>query len=209
MIVLYGGPSANARKPAIMLEELGLAYDLNVIDFASGDQRAPAFLAVNPNGKIPALVDPDGPGGQRVTVWESGAILLYLAEKTGRLIPAEPQARWDAMTWLFWQVSGLGPAFGPMMWSRQLTEEQAPGVARRMRGEFERNLGVLDARLAGRDFIAGEYSIADIAVYPYMQNLPMAAITLDAYPNIARWAEIMAARPAVQRGSRPPLSRAD
>lgn len=201
-IQLYSGPTPNGRKVGIMLEECGLPYEATFIDILAGDQLTREFLALNPNNKHPVIVDPDGPGGKPVTVWESGAILVYLAEKTGRLLPDDPLRRIEALQWLFFQVSTQGPAAGQLahfaFYARP--EHQYPYAIDRFRNEVERQLRVMEGHLAGRDWFAGEYSIADIALLPYADSY-LARGRAD-LPNVTRWRDALVAREPVQRGMR-------
>jgi GST-like protein len=200
MLDLYTWRTPNGRKPAIMLAELELPYELHPVDLQQNDQKKPEYLALNPNGKIPALVDRDGPGGERVVIFESGAILLYLAELSGKLLPKDAQGRNEAIAWTFWQVGGPGPFFGQMgKFGRQKPRNEE--VFKGFLEESQRLVRVLDGRLKDREYIAGEYSIADIACYPWFA--PIA----DAFPEamegageVRKWIERVAARPAVQRG---------
>ncbi|WP_293902247.1 glutathione S-transferase N-terminal domain-containing protein [Phenylobacterium sp.] len=205
MITLYGGPTPNARKVAIALEEMGLAWRLEPIDILAGDQLTPEFLALNPNNKSPVIVDDDGPGSGgpdgagRFVLNESGAILLYLAEKTGRLVPAEPRARALCHQWLMFQMSGVGPMFGQNAHFSSYAKDKHPYSIDRYANEVSRLLRVLDGRLAASRFLAGDdYTIADIATYPY--TLRQAQARHADFPALARWSDEIGARPAVQRG---------
>lgn len=199
-IHLYSGPTPNGRKIGIMLEECGLAYDATFIDILAGDQLTPEFLALNPNNKHPVLVDQDGPSGAPVTVWESGAILLYLGEKTGRFIPADPRCRIAMLEWLFFQVSTQGPAGGQFAHFAYYArpEHRYPYAIERFRNELERQLKVMEGHLAGRDWLAGEYSIADMALLPYAVS--WLGARRPELPNLTRWYDAMLERPAVKRG---------
>lgn len=207
-IQLYSLPTPNGIKVAVALEELGLAYEPHRIDFASNDQKTPEFLSLNPNGKIPAIIDPDGPGGRPIGLFESGAILLYLAEKTGRLIPSEPAARWEAITWLFFQMGGIGPMFGQFGFFHKFAgreiEDKRP--YNRYRDETRRLLGVLDQRLADRAFLVGdEWTIADIATFPWVRSLSTGyeaeeVLGLGDFPAVADWLDRCLEKPAAQRG---------
>lgn len=187
-----------------MLEELGLPYRIHLVDLSKGEQMSPAFLAINPNNKIPAIIDPDGPGGAPLTVWESGAILIYLAEKTASpLLPATGAARYQVLQWLMFQVAGVGPMFGQAGHFTIYAREQVPYGIERYSNEAHRLLGVMDKALASRPYIAGpDYSIADIAIYPWTNSaLRIPTIgNFTAWPAVARWRERIEARPAVQRG---------
>ncbi|MDP2311876.1 MAG: glutathione S-transferase N-terminal domain-containing protein [Pseudomonadota bacterium] len=191
--ILYAWGTPNGLKPVLLLEELGIPYELVKVDIRAGEQKRPEYLAVNPNGKIPALVD-----GER-HVWESGAILLYLAEKHGRFLPTEPQARLDAIAWLFWQMSGVGPMFGQAFHFR-MRDEQIPYATARYADECKRLLGVMEARLAEVPYLAGaEYSIADISTFTWVRNAPRLGLDLADFPNTRRWLADIEARPAVGR----------
>ncbi|MCS6947321.1 MAG: glutathione S-transferase N-terminal domain-containing protein [Steroidobacteraceae bacterium] len=209
MIELYTHATPNGHKVSIMLEELGLPYRLRLVDLTKGEQFTPEFLAINPNNKIPALIDPDGSDGGPVTVWESGAILIYLAEKTGSpLLPARGAARYRVLQWLMFQMAGVGPMFGQAGHFTLYAQQQVPYGIERYSNEARRLLGVMDKQLQAEPFIAGaDYSIADIALYPWTNSaLRIPTIgSFDAWPAVARWRERIASRPAVQRGlMRPP-----
>ena len=204
MIELYTHATPNGHKISIMLEELALPYRIHLVDLLQNEQLTPEFLAINPNSKIPAIVDPAGPGGAPLTVWESGAILIYLAEKTASpLLPAAGAARYQVMQWLMFQVAGVGPMFGQAGHFTLYAQEKVPYGIERYSKESHRLLGVMDQALSGRQYIAGDdYSIADIAIYPWTNSaLRIPTIgNFDAWPAVARWRERVAARPAVQRG---------
>ena len=198
MITHYGGPTPNGRKVAIALEELGLPWTYRLVDIIAGDQLKPEFLALNPNNKMPVIVDPDGPGGELV-LWESGAILWYLAEKTGRLVPADAQGRAICHQWLMFQMSGVGPMFGQNAHFAFYAKEKHPYSIERYGNEVSRLLRVLDGRLAESRYLAGDdYTVADIATYPY--TLRQAETRRSELPNLARWSDEVGARPAVRRG---------
>ncbi|WP_337187069.1 glutathione S-transferase N-terminal domain-containing protein [Phenylobacterium sp.] len=198
MITFYGGPTPNGRKVAILLEELGLAYAYRGVDILAGDQFEPGFLALNPNNKMPVIVDPDAPGGQLV-LWESGAILWHLAETRGGFLPTEPRARAICHQWLMFQMSGVGPMFGQNAHFSFYAEEKHPYAIARYASEVDRLLRVLDERLGESRFLAGEaYTIADIATYPY--TLRQVEMRRDELPGLARWSDEIGARPAVGRG---------
>lgn len=198
MIDLYTWTTPNGYKPVILLEELGLPYALHPIDIGSGAQHEPGYLRINPNGKIPALVDHDHPAGP-VTVFESGAILIYLGEKTGKLLPASEPARSRVMAWLMFQMSAVGPMLGQLGHFRG-APEKIPYAMERYQKEQERIYKVLDGRLGEAEYLGDEYSIADISTFTWVS---MAAtrmgVTLDPYPNLARWVGTIEARPAVTR----------
>jgi GSH-dependent disulfide-bond oxidoreductase len=198
MITLYGGPTPNARKVAIALEELGLAWRLELVDMLAGDQLAPEFLRLNPNNKTPVIVDEDV-DGEPFVLWESGAILWYLAEKTGKLVPREPRRRAVCHQWLMFQVSGVGPMFGQSAHFSFYAKDKHPYSIERYASEVARLLRVLDCRLAETPWLAGDdYTVADIATYPYTQR--QVESRRGAYPNLERWSDQVGARPAVQRG---------
>lgn len=200
MIVLYGGPTPNARKVAIALEEMGLAWRLEPIDILAGDQLTPEFLALNPNNKTPVIVDEDGPDGDGTFVLnESGAILLYLAEKTGRFMPAAPRARALCQQWLMFQMSGVGPMFGQNAHFSFYAKDKHPYAIERYANEMTRLLNVLEGRLSQSSYLAGpDYTIADIATYPY--TLRQVELRRAQLPALARWSDAIGARPAVRRG---------
>ncbi|MDE0255123.1 MAG: glutathione S-transferase family protein [Rhodospirillaceae bacterium] len=201
MIDLYTWSTSNGRKASIMLEELGADYTLHPIHIGKGDQFTPEYLAINPNGKIPAIVDSDGPGGAPITVFESGAILIYLAEKYGRFLPAEPVARMEVIQWLMFQMGGIGPIFGQVHHFLRAAKEKVPYGIERYGTEARRLYGVLDRRLDGRDHLAGDgYSIADIATWPWVLRHEWQQVDLADYPNVKRWFDAIGSRPAVQRG---------
>lgn len=204
MIELYTHATPNGHKVSIMLEETGLPYEVRLVELAKAAQFEPDFVRINPNSKIPAIVDPDGPGGRPITVWESGAILVYLAEKTrSPLLPADPHARYATLQWLFFQVANVGPMFGQAGHFTLYSKEKIPYGVERYTKESRRILGVMQGQLAQRRFLAGdEYTIADIATYPWTNSiLRIPTIgSLDEWPAIVRWREEIAARPAVQRG---------
>ncbi len=201
MIDLYTWSTSNGRKASIVLEELGADYTVHPIHIGKGDQFTPEFLAINPNGKIPAIVDSDGPGGAPITVFESGAILIYLAEKFGRFLPAEPVARMEVIQWLMFQMGGIGPIFGQVHHFLRAAKEKVPYGIERYGTEARRLYGVLDRRLDGRDHLAGDgYSIADIATWPWVLRHEWQQIDLADYPNVKRWFDAIGSRPAVQRG---------
>lgn len=208
-IQLYSLPTPNGVKVAVMLEECGLAYDAHLVDIMKNDQFTPEFLSVNPNNKIPALVDPNGPNGQPLPLFESGAILIYLAEKTGKFLPAAN--RYEVLQWLMWQMGGLGPMPGQLGFFHVYAgkEIEDPRPKERYRAETERLLKVLDQRLAGRDWVAGDYSIADIAIAPWVRtirdNYKAADIVgLDRLAHVPAYLDRFLARPAVQRGLNQP-----
>lgn len=205
-IQLYSLNTPNGQKISIALEELGLPYDYHRIDIGAGDQFTPEFLAVSPNNKIPAIVDPDGPDGAPINVFESGAILLHLAEKTGKLLPSDPRDRSEAIQWLFWQMAGLGPMFGQLGHFFKYAKDKCdhPYPVERYTNEAKRLLGVLDKRLEGREYLAGDYSIADIATFPWVNCLEefyeaTEQVGLADFKNVAAWRDRCNSRPAVNR----------
>ena len=200
MIDFYTWSTPNGHKVAIMLEETGLDYTLRPVNLGQGEQKQPAFLAVNPNGKIPAIVDHDGPGGQELTIFESGAVLLYLAEKSGQFLATDPTTRWHTVSWLMFQMGGLGPMLGQTGYFLHRAPEPVPAAVERFVDEAERLLEVVDSRLKEAEYLAGDYSIADMASYPWLRNHGRFGIDVGDYPNLARWLDTIAARPAVQRG---------
>ncbi|MBO6507945.1 MAG: glutathione S-transferase N-terminal domain-containing protein [Roseibium sp.] len=200
-IELYYWPTPNGWKISIMLEELGVPYDLKLINIGKGDQFDPAFLAFSPNNRMPAIIDPEGPGGDPITVFESGAILQYLGRKFGKFYPLEERQRVETEEWLMWQMGGFGPMLGQNHHFRHYAPEQVPYALERYFNETHRLYGVLNRRLEGREFVAaGQYTIADMAIFGWAQRWQRQAIDLDEFPNVKAWRERMEARPAVQRG---------
>ncbi|MEH3087932.1 MAG: glutathione binding-like protein [Xylophilus ampelinus] len=200
MIDLYYWTTPNGHKISIFLEEAGLGYRLHPVDIGKGEQFAPDFLAIAPNNRIPAIVDrAPADGGAPVPVFESGAILLYLAEKTGRFLPQDPRGRTEALQWLFWQMGGLGPMAGQNHHFGTAAPERIPYAIDRYVKETARLYGVLDKRLADREFVAGDYSIADIACYPWVVPHRKQQQDLGSFPNLERWFRAIESRPAVQR----------
>lgn len=205
VIQLYSLPTPNGVKISIMLEECGLAYEPHLVRFDTNDQMTPEFLSLNPNNKIPAIIDPQGPGGVPMGLFESGAILVYLAEKTGKFLP-EPQ-RYEVLQWLMFQVGSIGPMFGQLGYFHAFAGKdiEDPRPKERYRAETERLLKVLDAQLAGRDWLVGSYSIADIAIAPWLRSLrdgykATALVGWEGLANVPAYLERFLARPAVQRG---------
>lgn len=205
---LYSLPTPNGVKVSIMLEEIGLPYEAHLVDIMKNEQATPEFLSLNPNGKIPAIIDPDGPGGKPLGLFESGAILVYLADKTGKLLPADPAQRYETLAWVFWQMASVGPMFGQLGFFHKFAgreiEDKRP--LERYRAETRRLLDVLDARLDGRLWIMGEeYTIADIAVLGWVRNLigfygARELVGFDNLKHVPAWLERGLARPAVKRG---------
>ena len=206
MIDLYTWSTPNGRKASIMLEELGLAYTVHPIDITKGDQMVPEFLAINPNNKIPAIVDSDGPGGKPITVFESGAILIYLAEKmSSDLLPASGPTRYATLEWLMLQMAGVGPIFGQVHHFWKFAKEDVPYAKERFKQELLRLYGVLDKRLGEHEFLAGDaYTIADIATYPWVARFGWHPCDLDDFNNVKRWFDQVGAREAVERGMNVP-----
>jgi GST-like protein len=209
---LYSLPTPNGVKVSIALEEMQLPYEAHKVSFETNDQLSPEFLALNPNNKIPAIIDPDGPGGQPLALFESGAILIYLAEKTGQFLPREPAARYETLQWLMWQMGGVGPMFGQLGFFHKFAgkdwEDKRPRD--RYAAESRRLLGVLEQRLAGREWIMGaDYTIADMAVFPWVRNLvgfynAGLLVGFADFPRVQRALDAFVARPAVQRGLQVP-----
>ncbi len=201
MIDVHSWSTGNARKVYIMLEETGLPYRVHPVNISKGDQFKPEFLKISPNNKIPAIVDQDGPGGKPYALFETGAILMYLAHKTGRFLPADPAGRYSTIQWLMWQMSGLGPMFGQA--GHFVGREDKPGMARGRAmfvAEAERLMRVLDARLAESEYVAGpDYTIADIAIYPWCQDAGKRGLRDEDYPNFMRWFGAVGARPAARK----------
>lgn len=201
MITLHTWGTPNGYKISIALEELGLPYEVRKVNITRNEQFDPAFLALNPNNKIPVIVDDEGPGGKPITLFESGAILIYLAEKSGRLLPADQQARYEALQWLMLQMGSIGPMLGQAHHFLRFAPEVIPYAIERYSKEAIRLYGVLNGHLQGRDWLAGEaYSIADIATFPWIARHEWQGIDLARYPEVKRWFDAIAARPAVQRG---------
>ena len=209
-IQFFAFDTPNGRKISVALEEMGLPYEVRVVDIGKGEQFAPDFLAISPNNKIPAIVDPDGPGGQAISVFESGAILLYLAEKTGQFLPRDPAARVAVHEWLMFQVGGFGPIPGQVhhFLALQDENERRYGLQRFM-AETRRLYGVMDRRLAQQPYFAGELSIADFAILGWVWRHPRHQVDLADFPHVQRWYQGLTARPAVARGLAMPLRRPD
>jgi GST-like protein len=200
VIELYTWTTPNGYKASIALEELGLPYEVHPVRIGAGDQFKPEFLAISPNNKIPAIVDTQGPEGRPLAVFESGAILIYLAEKAGRLIPKSPEGRMVAIEWLMFQMASIGPMLGQAGHFRSYAPEKLPYAIDRYTNEARRLYGVLDRRLGAVEYLAGEYSIVDIATYPWLRFPDRHGVEIGEYPNVARWRDAIAARPAVARG---------
>jgi GST-like protein len=199
-IVLYFWSTPNGYKVSIMLEELGVPYRVKFIDINKGEQFAPEFLLSSPNNRIPAIIDPDGPDGQPISIFESGAILQYLGRKFGAFYPSNERAKADVDQWLFWQVGGLGPMAGQCNHFRLYAREKIPYAIERYTKEVERLFGVMDKRLADRPYLADAYSIADMASFPWARTWQTLAQDIRRFPNVERWLERIAGRPAVERG---------
>jgi GST-like protein len=204
VIDLYTWGTPNGRKASIMLEEVGIPYRVLPIDISKGAQHTPEFLAINPNGRIPAIIDSEGPDGKPIRIFESGAILIYLAEKTGKLLSGEPRRRMETLVWLMFQMGGVGPMFGQAHHFLRAAPEPVPYGIERYTKETRRLYGVLNRRLGQEAYLAGEYSIADIATYPWVARHDWHKVELEDFPNVARWYEAIGARPAVARGMRVP-----
>ncbi|GAA0901702.1 glutathione S-transferase N-terminal domain-containing protein [Rothia nasimurium] len=211
-IQLYSLPTPNGVKASIMLEELGLPYEVHLVDIGKNESKLPEFESLNPNGKIPAMIDPDGPDGKPLGLFESGAILQYLAEKTGRFLPADAAGRWETLQWLYFQMAGIGPMFGQLGFFHKFAGREYEDKRPRDRyvAEAKRLLGVLDTHLQGREWIAaGQYTIADIATIGWVNNLitfyeARELVGFDGYVHVKRWLETGLMRPAVQRGLKIP-----
>ena len=207
-IQLYSLPTPNGVKVSIMLEETGLPYEPHRVDFGANDQMTPEFLSLNPNNKIPAIIDPDGPGGKPLPLWETGAILIYLADKTGKFMPKDLAKRYETIQWLMWQMGGIGPMFGQLGFFHKFAGKDFDDKRPRDRyvTESKRLLNVLNLRLDGRAWIMGDdYSIADIATFPWVRNLvgfygAGKLVGFGEFPNVARALEAFVARPAVVKG---------
>ena len=204
MIDLYTWTTPNGRKISIMLEEVGLPYEVHAVNLGKDEQFKPEFLALNPNNKIPAIIDREGAGGKPYCLFESGAILMYLAEKTGRLMPKEAAARYQAIQWLMFQMGGVGPMFGQVHYFLRHCPENEPFGGERFAKEVARLYGVMNKRLGESEFLAGDYSIADVATYPWVSRYEMHRTKLEDFPNVKRWFDALSARPAVQRGMEVP-----
>jgi GSH-dependent disulfide-bond oxidoreductase len=198
-IELHIWPTPNAFKITIFLEETGLPYGVKLVDIGKGDQFQPDFLKIAPNNRMPAIVDPDGPDGQPISVFESGAILQYLGRKTGQFYPTDERMRVEVDQWLFWQMGGLGPMAGQAHHFRIYAPEQVPYGIKRYTDEVNRLYGVLNRRLADREFVAGTYSIADMAIFPWIRPYERQGQKLEDFPHLNRWFAALAARPAVIR----------
>jgi len=199
VIDVYTWPTPNGHKVHIMLEECGLPYAVHAIDIGAGDQFKPEFLAISPNNKMPAIVDSDGPDGKPISLFESGAILVYLAGKTGRFLPADVRGRYVALQWLMFQMGSIGPMFGQAHHFRAYARENVEYAVNRYTNEAKRLYGVMDRRLAETPFFAGDYGIADMAIFPWTRSYERQGVDITEYPNVKRWFDTIGARPAVQR----------
>ena len=199
-IELYYWPTPNGHKISIMLEELGVPYEVKYINIGRGDQFEPSFLKIAPNNRMPAIVDPEGPGGQPISIFESGAILQYLGRKFAKFYPGDERGRAEVDQWLFWQMGGLGPMAGQAHHFRQYAPEKIQYGIDRYTNEVNRLYGVMNKRLADRDYLAGDYSIADMASFPWTRSYKNQGQDLQEFPNVKRWFEAISARPAVVRG---------
>ena len=204
MIDLYTWTTPNGRKVSIMLEELGLPYRVHAINIGKDDQFKPDYVKINPNSKIPSIVDPEGPDGKPISMMESGAILVYLAEKTGKLLARTGRARYDALQWLMFQMGGVGPMFGQVHHFLRAAKEPVPYAIERYGKETKRLYGVLNERLKDGSYLSGDYSIADIATYPWVARHEWHKTDLNDFPNVKRWYDAISARPAVQKGMNVP-----
>ncbi|MFP4183102.1 MAG: glutathione binding-like protein [Halorhodospira sp.] len=201
MIELYSWPTPNGQKVHIALEEMGVAYTAHPVDISKGEQFSGQFQRICPNGRIPAVVDTEGPGAEPFPLFESGAILLYLAEKTGQFLPTEPRARMRVIEWLMFQMGGVGPMFGQAGHFRNQAPEQVPYAIERYTKETARLLGVLDQRLGEVRYLGGDtYSIADMATFPWVQVAERLGQRMGEFPQVLRWSDELAERPAVERG---------
>jgi GST-like protein len=206
MIDLYTWSTPNGRKASIMLEEVGLPYTVHTVDIGKDEQFKPEFLKISPNNRIPAIVDRDN----GLSLFESGAILIYLADKTGKLLARDGEARWRAIEWLMWQMGGVGPMFGQAHHFLKYNRGKAPYAEERYATEVKRLYGVMDRQLAAHAFIAGkDYTIADVALWPWVSRYDWHIGDLKDYPNVVRWYREVASRPAVQRGYHVPIKQPD
>jgi GST-like protein len=201
MIELYSWTTPNGHKIHIMLEETGLPYRVHKINLGAKEQTRPEYLKINPNGKIPAIVDTDGPDGKPLAIFESAAILVHLAQKSGKFLPSEPRARYATLEWLMFQIANIGPMYGQAFHFRSVAPERVPYAIDRYTNEVGRLLGVIDKRLFEQTYLAGaEYTIADIACWPWVRNSHSFGFNMENYPNVQRWVGAIAERPAVRRG---------
>lgn len=203
MIDLYTWSTPNGRKVSIMLEEVGLPYTVHAVDISKDEQFKPEFLAISPNNRIPAIVDRDND----LPLFESGAILMYLAEKTGKLMPTSERARWHTVQWLMWQMGGVGPMLGQIHHFLRAAKGKAPYADERYVKEGKRLYGVLDRQLGRSEYVAGDYSIADISIWPWISRFEWQTIDMNEYPSVVRWYKAIAARPAVEKGYHVPVKQ--
>lgn len=203
MIDLYTWSTPNGRKVSIMLEEVGLPYTVHAVDITKDEQFKPEFLKISPNNRIPAIVDRDND----LPLFESGAILMYLAEKTGQLMPKGERARWQTVQWLMWQMGGIGPMLGQIHHFLRNAKGKAPYADERYLKEGKRLYGVLDRQLQRSEYLAGSYSIADIATWPWISRFEWQTINMNEFPNVVRWYKAIAARPAVEKGYHVPIKQ--
>ncbi|WP_420392337.1 glutathione S-transferase N-terminal domain-containing protein [Acuticoccus sp.] len=199
-IDLYYWPTPNGYKVTIYLEEVGAPYEVHYVNIGAGDQFKPDFLAISPNNRMPAIIDPDGPDGREISVFESGAILQYLGRKFGKFYPTDERRRVPVEEWLMWQMGGFGPMLGQNHHFNNYAPEDVPYAKRRYTDETHRLYGVLNARLQGREYVADDYSIADMAIVGWANGWSRQQMDIDEFPNVKRWLETMKARPAVERG---------
>jgi GST-like protein len=208
MIDLYTWTTPNGRKVSIMLEEVALPYRVYPVNIGKGEQFAPEYVKINPNAKIPSIVDPEGPDGKPIAMMESGAILIYLARKTGKLFPQADRAKYEVLQWLMFQMGGIGPIFGQVHHFLRAAKEPVPYAIERYTRETRRLYGVLNDRLNGREFLADGYSVADIATYPWVARYEWHKTDLNEFPHVKRWFDVISARPAVQKGMNvPPVTK--
>jgi GST-like protein len=202
MIDVYSWPTPNGRKIHIMLEETGLEYQAHAVNIGKGEQFEPDFLKISPNNRIPVILDSDGPGGKSISLFESGAILIYLADKTGQFLPEEPRAKYETLQWLMFQMGGVGPMFGQSNHFSHYAVDKIPYAIDRYSNECKRLYGVLDKRLGEAEYLAAdEYTIADIATHPWVQGFERRGVDIEEYPNVKRWIELIHQRPGVIRGT--------
>ncbi len=204
MIDLFTWITPNGRKISIMLEEVGLPYEVHPINLQKGEQFAPDFLAISPNNRIPAIIDREGPGGKPYSLFESGAILMYISEKVGKLVPTEMHKRYEVIQWLMFQMGGVGPMFGQAHHFMRASEKVPYGIDRYSK-ETRRLYGVMNKHLANREYFAGDYSIADIATYPWVARYERHQVKLEEFPNVKRWFDRLSARAAVRQGMVVPM----
>lgn len=200
MIDLYSWPTPNGQKLHIMLEETGLEHKVHAVNIGAGDQFKPHFLKISPNNRIPALIDHDGPDGLPISLFESGAMLIYLADKTGKFLPVAPHSRYITFQWLMWQMGGVGPMFGQSNHFSHYAEEKIQYAIDRYNNECRRLYNVLDRRLEKNQFLATDYSIADIATFPWARSYERRGVDISEFPNVSRWLDTISERPAAKRG---------